>query len=166
MALKNALKKWLMKHRKLVILGIGNPMKGDDALGIEILKLLKNKMPKNVKLIECQITPENFTGKIRRFKPSHVLIIDATQFGAKVGEAKLFLPNRISCSALSTHTMPLSLLAEIIQKSIGARVMLLGIQPKNVNFGEKISPEIQKAIKETAKIIVEVLKENSLQFVH
>ncbi|MEM2994692.1 MAG: hydrogenase maturation peptidase HycI [Candidatus Bathyarchaeia archaeon] len=164
MTLENTLKKWLKGYRKLAILGVGNPMRGDDALGIEILKLLKNKVPKNVKLMNCETMPENFTGKIRRFKPSHVLLIDAAHFGAKTGEAKLFMPKEISGLVLSTHAMPISLLAETIQKSVGASVMLLGIQPKTVNFGEKLSPETQKAIEETAKIIVEILKENSFQF--
>jgi hydrogenase 3 maturation protease len=158
LTLEKALKKWLKGYHKLAILGIGNPMKGDDALGIEILKLLKNNVPKNVKLIECQTMPENSTGKIRRFKPSHVLMIDAADFMAKAGKAKLFQPSAISGLALSTHAMPLYMLAETIQNSIGASVMLLGIQPKNVDFGEKPSPEIQKAVKEIAKKIVTALK--------
>jgi hydrogenase 3 maturation protease len=156
--METALKKWLTGYSKLAILGIGNPMKGDDDVGIEILKLLKNKVPKNVKLIECQTTPENFTGKVKRFKPSHVLMIDAAHFKAKAGKARLFPPNEISDLALSTHAMPLYILAETIQNSIGASVMLLGIQPKNMNFGEKLSPEIQKVIKEIANNIITTLK--------
>lgn len=157
LTLENALKKWLKNYCKLVILGIGNPLRKDDDLGSEILKTLKGKVPKNVKLIECQTTPENFTGKMKQFKPSHVMMVDAAHFKAEPGEARLLPPEKISGVALSTHAMPLYMLAEIIQKSTDAKVMLLGVQPKNVDFGEELTPEIQKAAGKIAKVLLDAL---------
>lgn len=148
---------WLKNCKILVVLGIGNPMRGDDAVGIEIVKLLKGKVPKNVKLLECQTVPENFIGEIKRFNPSHVLMIDAAHFEANPGEARLIPPERISGIAFSTHNIPLYVLAEILRETIGAKVLLLAVQPKTTEFGEEVTPEIKNAAKNIIKTLLDVL---------
>ena len=157
MSLGDQIVAWLKGCEKAAFLGIGNPMRGDDAIGMEVVKLLKGKVPRNVKLFECQTVPENFTREIRRFKPTHVLMIDAAQLEAKPGEASLVTPDEILGMALSTHTMPLYILAKVIRKSVNAKVMILGVQPKSVGFGEEITPELQKASKEIVNLLIESL---------
>lgn len=159
MALRAQIGAWLEGCEKAAILGIGNPMRGDDAIGMEIVKLLKGRVPKKVKLLECQIVPENFIGEIERFTPTHILLIDAAQLEAQPGEARLVSPDRILGMALSTHAIPLSILAEVFQNSISAKVMILGVQPKNIDFGEGLTPELQKASKKIADLLIRVLSE-------
>jgi hydrogenase 3 maturation protease len=144
---------------KLAVLGIGNPLRGDDAVGLEILRLLKGKVPRNVRLIESQTVPENFTGEVERFNPSHVLLIDAASFGAKPGVVKLVPPDGIEGVAISTHALPLSIFAEIVQKSVKARVLLLGVQPKTATFVEGLSPEVKKIAKDIAEALLVALAE-------
>jgi hydrogenase 3 maturation protease len=153
------LRKWLLKCSKLAVLGVGNPLRGDDSLGLEILRQLKGRVPHNVRLIESQTMPENFTGKVERFKPSHVLLIDTASFDAKPGAVRLIPPEGIEGVAIWTHALPLSIFAEIVQKSIKAKVLLLGVQPKTVNYREGLSPEVEKASKKIAETIAEVLAE-------
>lgn len=107
LVLENMLKKWMKNCSKLVILGIGNTLRKDYALGLEIFKMLRGKVPKSVKLIECRTSPEYFTREIKRFKSSHVLMIDAAHFKAEPGEAAFLPPEKIFGVALSTHAMPL-----------------------------------------------------------
>ncbi len=151
------LRNWLRGYSKLVILGIGNSMRGDDALGLEIVEQLKGKVPQNVVLFAGETTPERFSAKIARLKSTHVLLIDAAHFDAEPGETRLVPPSEIDGVALSTHTAPLYILAEVIEKRARAKVMLLGVQPKRVHFGEQMTPEAHKAAKKVAKIIVEIL---------
>jgi hydrogenase 3 maturation protease len=153
------LRKWLQKCSKLAVLGVGNPLRGDDALGLEILRLLNGKVPRNVRLIESQTMPENFTGEVERFKPSHVLLIDAASFNAKPSVVRLVPPEDIAGVAVSTHALPLSIFAEVIQKSVKAKVLLLGVQPKTVNFVEGLSPEVKKTAKKIAETLTVVLDE-------
>jgi hydrogenase 3 maturation protease len=148
------LRRWLQGCNKLAVLGIGNPLRGDDAVGLEILRLLRGKVPRNVRLIESQIMPENFTGEVERFNPSHVLLIDAASFRAKPGVVKIVPPEGIEGVTVSTHALPLSIFVEIVQKSVKAKVLLLGVRPKTVNFAEGLSPEVE----ETAKDIAETLE--------
>ena len=159
MTLMEQIAGWLKNCKILVVLGIGNPMRGDDAVGIEIVRLLKGKVPKNVKLLECQIVPENFIGEIKRFNPSHVLMIDAAHFEANPGEARLIPPERISGITFSTHNIPLYVLAEILRETTGAKVLLLAVQPKTTGFGEEITPEIQNAARNIAKTLLGICRE-------
>lgn len=157
--IRSRLKSWLEGCSRLVILGVGNPLRGDDSLGLEILKRLRGKLPRKVKVIYCGSSPENFVSKVRGFKPTHVLIIDAAHFGGKAGEARLILMEQISSITISTHTIPLNILAWLIQRSTNAKVLLLGIEPKNLGLGEKLSPEVREAIELCAEILIDAINE-------
>jgi len=157
--LRNQLYAWLRGCRRLVVLGIGNPLRGDDAVGLRIIQNLQGKVPENVLLIECGMVPENYFGKIEEFKPTHVLMVDAAHLNMEAGASRLISTEEIAGTALSTHTLPLSFLAEMIKQNIGAEVMLIGVQPKNIEFREGLSPNLQKASREIADIIMSVLKE-------
>ncbi|MEM2912769.1 MAG: hydrogenase maturation peptidase HycI [Candidatus Bathyarchaeia archaeon] len=138
-------------------MGIGNPLKGDDALGLKILRKIRGKVPRSVKVIEGGIAPENFIGKIGKLRPSHVLLIDAALFGGKPGEAKMISIENIPSVTISTHMVPLYMVAGLIKEKTGAKTVLLGIQPKNLNLGGEISQEIKESIEKIAKTIIEAI---------
>jgi len=161
LTLKDQIIAWLIDYRRLAVLGIGNPIRGDDAVGMEILKALRRKVPENVRLFECEMVPENFLSEIEMFNPSHVLMIDAAHFEAEAGEARLIPPEKIPGTALSTHAMPLSLFAEILRENLKVKVVLLGVQPEKVEFGEDLTPRLREASKEIAGIVRKALEEMS-----
>ena len=141
------------------MLGIGNPLRGDDAVGLRVIHNLQGKVPENVLLLECEMVPENYLSKIEQFKPTHVLMVDAAQLNKEAGASRLIPVEEIAGTALSTHTLPLSFLAEIIKQNVGAKVMLLGIQPGIIEFREGLSLKLQEASNKIADLIVTVLKE-------
>lgn len=157
--IEDELKNWLSSYKRLVIIGVGNPLRGDDSLGLEIVENIRGRVPRNVRVIYGGPAPENFIGKIRRFKPSHVLIIDAALFGGEPGEAKLIPPEQIPSEVISTHAMPLSLLISLIQKETNAKVILLGVEPKNLGLGEGMSWEVKDAIEKYARALINVIGE-------
>jgi len=159
LTLRDQLEAWLKDCNKITVLGIGNPLRGDDAVGMEIVKLLKGKVPRNVELLECETVPESFTRQIREFNPTHVLMIDAAQFEAEPGEARMVPPEKILGMTLSTHAIPLSILAEVIKESINAKVMILGVQPRRIEFGEGLTPELRRASRRIAGILAEALNQ-------
>jgi len=158
-SLDSELAKWLKHCRKLVILGIGNPLKADDALGLRILKGLRGKVSPSVELIEAETMPENFTEEIERSRPSHVLFVDAAHFGTEPGTTKLIPPEKIAGITVSTHAMPIYVLAEILEKNINAKVALLGVQPKTIELSEELSPEIKEATRKIVEVLANALKE-------
>ena len=158
MTLRDEIAGWLKGFKSLAIMGIGNPLRGDDAIGVEIVKRLEKGLPENVALFNCEMVPENFLGDIERFRPSHILMIDAAQLDLESGDARVIPTEKITGVALSTHTMPLSLTAEILRGNLGAEIVLLGIKPERTEFGEGLSPRLEKASKEIADNILEAIK--------
>ena len=104
-----------------------------------------------------ETAPENVTGEIRSFKPSHIIMIDSADFGAKPGTIRLIEPGEIGGFSFSTHALPLRMLAEYLIESLKCKIIVIGIQPKALKFGEKMSAEVRKAVKLVSSAIIEVL---------
>lgn len=158
--LEAQLRGWLEGCTRVSILGIGNPMRGDDALGVEIVRLMRRKVTRNVSLLDCEIVPENFVGEVEAFQPTHVLLVDAAEFQGAAGDVRFVSPENVAGITLSTHMISLSLLARIIQDRTTANVMILGVQPKVLEFGEGLSPELEKASTRISRVLLKVLRES------
>jgi hydrogenase 3 maturation protease len=157
-SIQNSLKKWFAGAEKVVIAGIGNPIRRDDFVGVKIVQDLKGKVSKNVCLIECETVPESFMQEIVDLKPSHVLLIDAAVLGLKPGETRLVFPEQVAdFPAITTHVLPLRIFCEYVTKMAGAKIALLLIEPENTEFGEGLTPEVQKAAEKITKVLLELL---------
>ncbi|MGB9671746.1 MAG: hydrogenase 3 maturation endopeptidase HyCI [Candidatus Bathyarchaeales archaeon] len=156
--LKKDLKNWLSNARKVVVAGIGNPVRMDDFVGVKIVQDMHGKVSEKVYLIECETVPESFMQQIIDFNPTHVLLIDAAVLGLKPGEAKLVYPEDLAfSSAFSTHMLPLRLFCEYLSKTLEAKIALLLIQPKSAEFGEGLTKEVEKSAAKLVDFLLEVL---------
>jgi len=154
---QEALEKWFAGAERVVVAGIGNPIRSDDFVGVKIVQDLKGKVPKNVHLIECETVPESFMQEIVDLKPSHVLLIDAAVLGLKPGETRLVFPEQVTnFPAVTTHFLPLRIFCEYITKMAGAKIALLLVEPENTEFGEGLTSEVQKAAEKINKILLEL----------
>ncbi len=137
---------WLKGHGRVVLAGIGNPIRWDDFVGVKIIQDLQGKLSADVCLIECETVPESFMDEIAEFKPTHVLLIDAAVMGEKPGVVKLFDAEKVtSFPAISTHMLPLRVFCEYITKMSGAKIALLLIEPGNTEFGEGLTQAVTGA---------------------
>ena len=141
----------------MVVAGIGNPIRTDDFVGVKIVQDLTGKVPENVHIIECETVPESFMQEIVDLKPSHVLLIDAAVLGLKPGETRLVFPEQITdFPAITTHVLPLRIFCEYIAKMTEAKIALLLVEPENTEFGEGLTPEVQKNAEKIMKILLEL----------
>lgn len=156
-SIEDALKEWFANAEKVVIAGIGNPIRTDDFVGVKIVQDLKGKVSKNVCLIECETVPESFMQEIVDLKPSHVLLIDAAILGLKPSEIRLVFPEQITdFPAITTHVLPLRIFCEYITKMSEAKIALLLIEPENTKFGEGLTAAAQTAARKIRKILLEL----------
>jgi hydrogenase 3 maturation protease len=150
MSWSSELKKFLKIKNKILILGVGNMQKGDDAAGAlcaeRIGRQLKKKRRTGVMVINAGEVPENYTGAIREFRPTHMVIIDACYFGKKAGAISIIDPHSISNGDVSTHRMPLSMLVRFLEETIGGKAMIIGIEPKTVDLNVPLSPVMNRAV--------------------
>jgi hydrogenase 3 maturation protease len=158
MALMQGLREYFGEdERRVVLVGVGNPMRGDDGVGVKIIERLQEMDLTGVMLLNTETVPEAFTGKVESYEPTHVLLLDAANFGGLPGETRLIDSKHIGGHAISTHSLPLNIFISYIEKSLGITVLLLGIQPKNITFGEEMTPELAEASIRIAETLRRVL---------
>ena len=149
---------WLKKAEKIVLAGIGNPIRMDDFVGVKILQDLNIRDTAKIFLIECETVPESFIQQIVEFNPTHILLMDAALLGLTPGDWRLVEPKSLLDSpAYSSHLLPLKIFCEYLSKTTKAKISLLLIQPQKTDFGEGLSPEINASAKKIAEILQESL---------
>jgi len=138
---------------KVSIVGIGNPLRGDDAAGPELIKELRNSLP-CLLLLDVGEVPENYLEKIVKEKPDTMVLVDAVDLGAPPGTIRIIEKGDIRDESLSTHNVSLRLVVNYLQRETSADVFLLGIQPETTEFGRGIS----EPVKDSLENIVEALE--------
>jgi hydrogenase 3 maturation protease len=146
--------------RRVVVVGVGSSLRSDDAAGLCVAEELRTLDLPNVLVLLGHTAPENVTGEIRTFAPSHVLFVDAAEFGAAPGSVRIFESADIGGMTSSTHTLPLAVIADYLTGELGCRVLFLGLQPKGVEFGERLSEEVAAAVADTVAILAQALRES------
>ncbi len=131
---------------KIAILGIGNMLRGDDAVGLAVVDRLSTLInDPSVVVLNCQHAPENFTGHVKRLKPTCIVLVDAAAFGALPGEARIFQLNDLEGSSVTTHKTSLLTLGEYLQSELTCNVFVIGIQPADCDFESELSPVARRA---------------------
>lgn len=159
-SLKTLLASRLDGAKRIAVLGIGSELRGDDIAGILVAQsILKRNRTKRLKAFLGGTAPENITGQIRKFKPSHTIIIDTAEMKESPGTILLLKPEELSKDiTFSTHKMPAEVLIEYLIKSMGSAVTFIGIQPSTVKFGVKPSKKVAGSARQVASAILGAIK--------
>ena len=156
---------------KLIIVGIGNELKYDDGVGPYIIsRLSKLNLNGNILLINAQTVPENFTGKIRKENPSHIILVDACLMGLSPGDYKIVDKDDFANIGISTHSMSLSYFVKFLNHD---NILFIGIEPKSLDlidqdslgvlnanlmdFNSELTENIQKSADEIIELLGELL---------
>ena len=130
---------------KVVILGIGNTLRGDDGIGSILASRLQGKVPWVV--YEAGESPENYLGKIIKDKPDNIVIIDAVDFGATPGEFRVLEEEDIkSANLYATHNASITLTINYLKSDLKADIIILIVQPQAIKLGEELSPCISDTL--------------------
>lgn len=125
-----------------ILLGIGNPLNGDDGAGISVAGQFRKD---GWLSLSCGTAPENFTGIIRRTHPDCLVLVDAATMGLTPGEYRVIPRHRIAEVGMGTHQLPLSMLIDFLSDS-AVQIVLIGIQPGRVVAGEGISEPVREGV--------------------
>jgi len=129
-------------NRDFVVVGIGNEIRGDDGVGVYIVK----EAGKNFsdKFLVAGTAIENYVFKITGFPQKRILLIDSVDFGKSPGYMELIPLSALREQGISTHSLSLNKINVFFEEA-GKEVMLLGIQGKNTRIGDIISPAVKKS---------------------
>jgi hydrogenase 3 maturation protease len=139
-------------------MGIGNPDGGDDSLGVRLAERLLAAGVADVLIAGNR--PEMLPASQLGENVEHVVFIDAVDFGAAAGSVVMLDSGQVQARypQISTHRLSLGLLAKLAEANGRTRAWLLGVQPRSLRPGEKMSPEVSA----TLLILEKLLKRHLL----
>jgi hydrogenase 3 maturation protease len=142
----------------LVLIGVGNPLRGDDGVGVEIARTLRQSLRnERVMVVIVEDRVDLIPRMLRDVNPRAILILDAADFGGRPGEIRIMSLDEATGKAISTHEMPLDLMLRLVKKD--ALAYVLGIQVEALEFGTGISPAVKVAADEVASFLLSLLAE-------
>ena len=151
---------------KTLIIGLGNPILGDDGVGWKVAKELTALIDPDTSVeIDCA-SLGGLSLMERMLGYQRVIVIDSMETGqSPEGCVKVFplesLENPYAGHSASAHDASLMTAlkaAQSIGAEIPARVDVVSIEAKNVyDFSEDLSPEIEKAVPLAADEVLKLL---------
>ena len=112
----------------------------------------------HIKVIYGGTAPENFTGEIKRAKPSLLLIVDCAEMGESPGTYRLISPEEVGGYTFSTHALPLKVMIDFLLADLDCEILIIGIQPGQMKFNDPLTPAVEDAVEELAATIRDSLK--------
>jgi hydrogenase maturation protease len=138
----------IIKARPLLVLGMGNPLRGDDAIGHRLAEALEPLNGEGFQAHAVGTAVENVMRRIRETANGTVLLVDAV-FDESLSEGSwaLYPSAQLDSMCHSTHSIPLSMLIAYWQKEVpGLQVYFLGISIRHNSDMEPLSPVLQQTL--------------------
>lgn len=134
-------------NKRILVLGIGNRLKGDDGFGSVLAQRLKVYENENIRIIDAKEVPENYIAQIMNFKPKFIIVID-TIYSKEKKPGEIFILEDIqSLPSLSTHASSLNLLLDLLRvQDLKFKTFLFGVVPKDISFNEFLSQEVKSGL--------------------
>lgn len=141
---------------KILVVGVGNPYRSDDGIGAEIIKILQLENNPDFVLVDGGTDGLALFDKVVEYE--QVIIIDAVQMLEAPGVVKQFSPAearlKVKSDVLSTHGFGLADMLKLVEQfGIKSEIKIIGIQPKDVSFGEGLSDAVKKQIPHILQLI-------------
>lgn len=139
--------------KKIGIIGLGNPLRGDDGIGLVLLKYLQNhkeKLTKNIDFIDGGTSGMNLVHLLGNY--DSVFVLDAVDFHGTPGELKTFTVEEVKNQKiqffLSTHEPDFLSVLTLLQQinKVPTQLLIFGVQPKEISYKTGFSNEIQTAL--------------------
>lgn len=135
--------------QRIIFVGLGNPMRGDDSAGLELLDLVRlSGFFPGAHFLPAGTNPENFLEQIVSAEPELVIFMDACNFGGRAGEIRWLENDEIETAGISTHAYSIALLEKYLNLDRKTECRYLAIQPGSTGTGEDLSPEMLRGINE------------------
>ena len=155
---------------KTLIVGLGNPILGDDGVGWKVAEKIEQQFPP----VHCVAVDRLSLGGISLMEHligyDRAILIDAFASDEDLGSIHVMklndMPHYSAFHIASAHDISLQNAIEI-GKSLGAYlpedIMVIGIATRHIyDFSEELSPPVADAMPQVVKIVVDLLKQDVL----
>ncbi len=146
---------------KTVVLGLGNPILSDDAVGIRVVEELEGKVDRQeVTLIETSVAGLGLLDLLTGY--DRAIIIDAIQtVGGQAGQIYRLDPEALDFTrhSASPHDVNLANALELgkrLEMSLPQQIVILAIEVADAStFSEECTPEVRRAIPACAAMVIQ-----------
>jgi hydrogenase 3 maturation protease len=145
-AWREAAAEWV--SRPVLVLGVGNPLRGDDAAGPLVCERLDSPSA-----VDCADAPERYVGLAGGEGVERVLLVDAADFGGRAGDIAFLAADDLVERFGTTHDSGLAVLSRFIQEEYGKPVAVLGIQPGDTRFGAQVCAAVRDAVETVSALL-------------
>ncbi|HHT9131758.1 MAG TPA: hydrogenase maturation protease [Candidatus Tripitaka californicus] len=145
----------------VAIIGIGNPLLGDDGVGVEVIKELERlTLPSHVRLYDGGVGGFSLLGLIDGHREA--IFVDALEMGLEPGSIRQLdvktLQSLKPRLRYSLHEVSLRECLPFLQLADNPpKITIIGIQPRRVGPGIGLSPEVKGSVSDIIRIILEEL---------
>ncbi|MDD4858623.1 MAG: HyaD/HybD family hydrogenase maturation endopeptidase [Dehalococcoidales bacterium] len=142
---------------RCVVIGVGNLLMKDDGVGIHAVQALQElALPQEVTIIDGGTSPDLIALSRAGDK---LIIIDAARAGGAPGAIYRFTPDDLDPRAgrlLSLHEFGVkeSLQTMRLAKTAPAETVIIGVEPKEIDWGMELSPEVKEKLPEIVKAVL------------
>jgi len=147
------------------VVGVGNEMRGDDAVGLAVVRALSGTVPEGVAVLECEGEPVSLLSAWEGH--ARAIIVDATQSDAEPGTIRRIVaadgPLPPALAGSSTHLLGLADAVELARalKRLPAATIVYGIEGASFNTGVGISEPVAAAAEKVAAAIRRELEDEA-----
>lgn len=153
----------------ILILAIGNPLRGDDGVAQRVLEVLKCRdLGAHVTLLDAGTAGLEIANLLKGWHA--VIIIDAINCAAPAGTVRSMMLDverirRVAVSPNALHTAGL-FEALALAEALGAlpeRLTLVGVQPGNLDYVNALTPAVQAAVSRAVNAVWAALGDYKMQ---
>ena len=150
----------------VLILGLGNPLRGDDGIGLRVIEALNRRgLPEGAAALDAGTGGLDLLQILEGWE--RAIIIDAADVGREPGQFVRFTPDEArfvgSQDAMSPHNAGLAevlALADAVGQPL-PEMVIFGVQPARIGWGEGLS----KAVEATLPALVDAVFDEINKFV-
>jgi hydrogenase maturation protease len=148
--------------RKVLILGVGNVLLGDDGFGVHLINsFIDTQFPPNVQILEAGTVSHQLIPLLREL--DHLIVVDAIEAGDQPGSIFRFSPEDMRFPAepmASLHQISLIDVLGMAELTGGKPdTIIIGVQPKDVStWSLELSDEVRAAFPKVKELIFDELK--------
>ena len=135
---------------RVVVIGVGNPYRGDDAAGLVAVERLQSRVPDGVSVLACEQEPTRIIDAWTGARAA--LIVDAVQSGAEPGTLHRVDASREPVPAhvfrSSTHAFGVGEAIELARAlgRLPERIVVYGVEGATVAAGVGLTPQVETAV--------------------
>ncbi len=137
--------------KPILILGLGNPLRGDDGVGPRVVEALEREpLPPAVEVMEGGTPGVGLLSLLEGRR--RVIIVDAAEMGRAPGSLARFRPDEArlegSAGGISLHSSGVAdafALARALKLAL-PELVVFGVQPADTGWGHGLSPAVETAM--------------------